>query len=128
MQPDMKENEEIMENSICIPKICMGMEMCFYNDYSDDLGKITLGVFTCSILASIVVILTIMSQYLKNVFTCKCNTRKYCHNTCEYWAGEYTPGPSLIFLIWIHFHFRISSAQSDLEKVGSINRRNVSDP
>ena len=41
MQPEMKENDEIMENSICIPKICMYLEMCFYNDYSDDLGKIT---------------------------------------------------------------------------------------
>ena len=28
-----------------------------------------------------------MSQYLKNVFTCKCNTREYCHNTCKFWSN-----------------------------------------
>ena len=41
MQPEMNETDEIMENSICIPKICMEIEMCFYNDYRVDLGKIT---------------------------------------------------------------------------------------
>ena len=39
MQPEMNETDEIMENSICIPKICMEIEMCFYDDASYDLGK-----------------------------------------------------------------------------------------
>ena len=30
--------------------------------------------------------LQVLSQYLKNVFTCKCNTREYCHNTCKFWS------------------------------------------
>ena len=29
-------------------------------------------------------VLRVLSQYLKNVFTCKCNTCKYCHNTCKF--------------------------------------------
>ena len=45
------------------------------------------GVFTCSILASIVVILTSIVPILENVFTCKCNTCEYCHNTCKFWSN-----------------------------------------
>ena len=53
---------------------------------------LTKGVINCSIFASIVTILVsivvilksiesiLLSQYLKNVFTCNCNTLEYCHN------------------------------------------------
>ena len=30
--------------------------------------------------------LRVLRQYLKNVFTFKCNTREYCHNTCKFWS------------------------------------------
>ena len=59
------------------------------------------GVFTCSILASIVTILaTTFFKYWVNTHEYCHNTYKYCHNPCEYWAGEYTLRACGGLLLW----------------------------
>ena len=38
-------------------------------------------------LVSILTLLQVLSQYLKNVFICKGNTCEYWHNTCKFWSN-----------------------------------------
>jgi len=65
--------------------------------------------------------LQVLCQYLKNVFTWKCNTHKYCDNTCEYHTCRWTHFPS-IGSILVSIISILTSIDTILASIEQVNR------